>query len=334
METTRKGQWRKLKMFHRRARLAVFLLGLGFLLLFVTFWNSGKKPESPRPLPYRSELFDVVKGSIFVGFNNETGTINGEYIIPNIVHFIFFGERHISYVAAVCVLAAFKNQHPDKIMFHTDVDEFRGPHWEKLKNTPGLIIEIQKLEMPTEIFGQNLSHVWHAGDIARIKILMKYGGIFLDNDSYVVRSLDCFRKYEMALGRDENNYIGTQVLIAHKEARFLRLWLETYREYYPNLWYYNAGQKPALEILWHKPELVHSVTTLFGVHDLSYELYRQHNWKEWRNYYTIHLLIRHRHYLDSWWNYYWWPEINEKNIHGYLMAFGKMALDAYDPMQQ
>jgi hypothetical protein len=321
-------------MFHKRVKAAVVLLALAFLLLRVTFWGSRNIPEPLRPLPYKSELFEVVKGSIFVGFNNETGSEYGEYIIPNIVHFIFFGESLVTYVAAVCVLAAFKNQHPDKIMFHTDVDEFTGPHWERLKNTPGLIIDIHKLKMPTEIFGQKLSHVWHAGDIARIKILMKYGGIFLDNDAYLVRTVDCFRKYEMALGRDENGYIGTQILLAHREARFLRLWLETYKEYHPDLWYYNAGQKPALEILWHKPELVHSVKKLFGVHDLSRQLYRQYTWKEWRDYYAIHLLIRHRHYLDSWWNYYWFPELNETNIHGYSMAFGEMALDVYDPRQQ
>jgi hypothetical protein len=314
-------------------RVAV-VIALGFLLLRTIFWNSSKVPEPLLPLPYRSELFDVVKGSRFVGFDNETGSTNGEYIVPNIIHFVFFGESYITYVAAVCILAAFKNQHPDKILLHTDVDEFIGPHWEKLKKTPGLIMEIHRFKMPVEIFGQKLGHVWHAGDIARIRILMQYGGIFLDNDTYLVRTVDCFRKYEMVVGRDENGYIGTQILLANKDARFLCLWLETYREYHPDRWYFNAGQKPALEILWHKPELVHSVWTLFGVHDLSRELYRQYRWKEWRNYYAIHLLIRHRHYLDSSWNYYWWPELNEKNIRGYPKAFREMALAVYNPGQE
>jgi hypothetical protein len=319
------------RRLHVRFLAVLILLGLGSLLLGVIVWGSREKPQPLPRLKYRPELFGIVKDSHFVGFNNETGTINGQYIVPNVVHFLFFEEGRISYVAAVCVLAAFRNQRPQKIMFHTDVDQFSGPHWEKLQNTPGLVIDVHKVKMPKEIFGQKLNHIWHAGDVTRIRILMEHGGIFLDNDSYLVRSLDCFRKYEMAVGLDENNYIGTQVLIAHKDARFLRLWLETYREYYPNLWYFNAGQKPALEILSYKPELVHSVKTLFGVHDLSRELYRQRNWKEWRNYYAVHLLIRHRHYLDSWWNYYWWPELNETNIHDYPMTFGEMARDVYDP---
>ena len=313
-----------------RIRAVIILFILAFLLLCTTFWGSRKEEPLPQPLPYREELFSLVKGSPFNGFDNETGTKNGQYIVPNIVHFIFMEETYVSYIAAVCILAAFKNQRPDKILIHSNT-VLTGPHWEKIKATKGLTIEEHELVVPTEIFGKKLAHIWHAGDIVRIRILMMYGGIFLDNDTYLVRSLDCFRKYEMALGLDEKDFIGTQTLVAHKDARFLKLWLETYMEYYPELWYYNAGQKPKLEVLVHKPELVHSVKKLFGNEDLSQQLYRQYSWQEWRMYHTIHLLIRHRHYLDSWWNHYWWPQLDEGNIHDYPMTFGEMAREVYDP---
>ncbi|PSN54196.1 hypothetical protein C0J52_03532 [Blattella germanica] len=317
-----------------RIRVGIILLILLVVLLAFAIFHFALKKEPFLPLdslPYRPELFNLVKDSPFKGFDNETGTKNGTYIVPNIIHFIFLEESYITYVAALCILAAFKHQQPEKVLLHTDVKEFKGPHWEKLKKTEGLVIEVKKIEVPKEIFGQKLGHIWHAGDIARIKIMMEYGGIFLDNDSYMVRSLDCFRKYEMAIGIYRTGHIGTQTLIAHKDARFLKLWLETYREYFPELWYYNAGQKPALDVLSHMPELVHGVRMQFGVDDLSQKLYRERNWNEWRLYYTIHLLIRHRHYLDSWWNYYWWPELDEKTIHNYPMAFGEMAREIYDP---
>ncbi|PNF42102.1 hypothetical protein B7P43_G10275 [Cryptotermes secundus] len=283
-------------------------------------------------LPYKQELFDTVANSPFNGFNNETGTQDGEYIVPNIVHFLFFDISEISFVDAVCVLAAFKNQRPEKIYFHTNVAEFKGPYWEKLENTPGLTITVRKVALPDTIFGQKFSssyYRWHAGDVVRIKILMEYGGIFLDNDSYLVRSLDEFRKFEMTLGWPEGQYLGTQVLVAHKDARFLRLWLETYRQYYPNRWYFNAGEKPTREVLWFKPELVHRVKVLFGVQGLSEELYRTEGWYEWRRFYAVHLLIRHRWYLDSLWNMFWWPRLNENNILDYPKTFGEMARDVY-----
>jgi hypothetical protein len=283
-------------------------------------------------LPYKQELFDTVAESPFNGFNNETGTNDGESIVPNIIHFLFFDISELSFVDAVCVLAAFKNQRPEKIYFHTNVAEFSGHYWQKLKETPGLTITIKKVVLPYEIFGQKFSssyYRWHAGDVARIKILMEYGGIFLDNDSYLVRSLDEFRKFEMTLGWPEGQYLGTQVLVAHKDARFLRLWLETYRQYYPDRWYFNAGEKPTREVLWFKPELVHRVKVLFGVQGLSEELYRTEGWHEWRRFYAVHLLIRHRWYLDNWWNLIWWPKLHENNINDYPKSFGEMAREAY-----
>jgi hypothetical protein len=158
---------------------------------------------------------------------------------------------------------------------------------------------------------------------------MEYGGIFLDNDSYLVKSLDEFRKFEMTLGWPEGEYLGTQVLVAHKDARFLRLWLETYRQYYPYRWYFNAGEKPTREVLWFKPELVHRVKVLFGVHDVSADLYRKDHSDEWRGFYAVHLLIRLRLFQDSLWSLFWWPTLNEDNIHDYPKPFGKMAREVY-----
>lgn len=68
---------------------------------------------------------------------------------------------------------------------------------------------------------------------------MHYGGIYLDNDVYVVNSLDKYRIYEMTVGFEIKNrtIMGSQVLIAHKNARFLKAWFETYRtDYKPKEW--------------------------------------------------------------------------------------------------
>jgi len=53
--------------------------------------------------------------------------------------------------------------------------------------------------------------------------MIKYGGIYLDNDVYVVRSLDKYRRFEIAMGWPEGENLGSQVIIAHKDARFLKL---------------------------------------------------------------------------------------------------------------
>ena len=322
---------RKWRIARACPRAIIIIIIIITLLLFILI----RKYYSQQPMhfrPYDPKLFEKVNGSIFEGFDNETGTRDGSFIVPNHIHFLFFNNNYIPYVHAVCVLAAFKNHRPEKIFFHTNVVEFTGEHWLKIKNTLGSVLEIRNITLPKEIFGQKFSqnfHLWHAGDVTRIRILMKHGGIFLDNDSYVVRNLDIFRKYEMTIGITDGPYLGTQVLIANKDARFLKLWLESYREYNPDSWYYNAGQKPMREILIHKPELVHTVPTLLGVHTLSERLYIWDSWENWRKYYSVHLIVRHRHYMDTVWNYLRWPNLDERNICNYPKPFGVMAREIY-----
>ena len=68
------------------------------------------------------------------------------------------------------------------------------------------------------------------GDVVRLMILMTYGGIYLDNDVYVVNSLDKYRKYEMTLGLEQiGKVIGNQVIIANQHARFLKTFYDSYR---------------------------------------------------------------------------------------------------------
>ena len=76
----------------------------------------------------------------------------------------------------------------------------------------------------------------HGSDIERIRTLMKYGGIYLDNDVYVIKNLTKYRKFEFVLNWDENQFLGNQVFMAHKDARFLPRILETYKEYPSDRW--------------------------------------------------------------------------------------------------
>ena len=314
-------------MVAKSLRLLIVLCAVS--VTFLVLWHTS--PENLHPLAGRIRYaLQQIIPEVSEGFNNETGTEDGTYLVPNIIHFLRFEENNFTFVDAVCVLSAFKNHRPDKILFHTDVDSFVGPYWEKVKNTPGIVYEFRKVILPDTAFGQDFSKDFHglyASVVTRIRILMEYGGIFLDNDVFVVQNLTKYRKFEMALGWDENECMGTQVLIAYKNARFLRLWLDSYREYFPDQWYYNAGCEPTEEVLYKRPDLVHRVKLLFGVHMLVPQLYGT-LWKEWRQQYTIYLQIRHLSYLDEE-HIQKWPIFDEINIKDYPMTFGEMAREIY-----
>ena len=126
-------------------------------------------------------------------FNNFTGA--DHLIVPNLIHYVRFNNTEYSFVEYLCLKAAFRNQRPDLIYIHTNVGEFAGKYWSWVKNEPELWTRIRIIptELPMEVFGQMLSTEWrffHGSDFVRLHAIQKFGGIYLDNDVFVIKSLD------------------------------------------------------------------------------------------------------------------------------------------------
>ena len=97
-----------------------------------------------------------------------------------------------------------------KIVTLISVDRY----WQALVNTSDALnvsLLVRHLSRPSHVYGQRLSSVWHAGDIARINLLQQFGGITLDRDQLILKPLHTFRHYEMVLGWPAGQFIGTQV---------------------------------------------------------------------------------------------------------------------------
>ena len=65
----------------------------------------------------------------------------------------------------------------------------------------------------------------------RLLVLKKYGGIYLDNDIYVINNLDKYRRFEFTLGWPDGEWIGNMLLMGHKDARFITQFIDTYKNY-------------------------------------------------------------------------------------------------------
>lgn len=141
---------------------------------------------------YNSAGISLAKTS-FEGFNNVTGA--DHFIVPNIVHFIRFNQTELKLHEFVCIVAAYRNQNPDFIYIHSNVeDQFDGKYWEMIQRHVELKKRIRLIHRPFTafVFDQKINPKWiaHIGDVARIQILMEYGGIYLDNDCYIIKNLD------------------------------------------------------------------------------------------------------------------------------------------------
>jgi len=231
-------------------------------------------------------------------------------------------------------LSALKHQKPEEIMIHGNSHEMVGENWERvLKEAKKLNTKmtIKYMEQPMTIFGKKIAYVEHVSDIVRNDVLREYGGIYIDTDVYICKSLDAFRKYEMTLNWDEGQNMGTQVLLANKNARFLKYWHESYKWYDGSKWYYNAGQLPTSSILIKFPHIIHRVKVMFGtdapaVCPLIFRKYIP-DWQD--RFYTVHLTLRD--HVFSWPDWCFGKNkppvmsFDEENVKNLSVTFGEMA---------
>ncbi|XP_077548350.1 uncharacterized protein LOC144161579 [Haemaphysalis longicornis] len=213
------------------------------------------------------------------------------------------------------------NHRPKQIMVHCSPCTFSGPYVPLLQ---GINFTFVPTKVPKSISGKPFENPYHATDAARILALMKYGGVYLDRDVFVVRSLRPLLRYEAVMNCNDDA-IGSMMLFFHKNARFLRLYLHTYRYYNGSEWYYNAGGLPEIMVLRNHSHLAHCMT--YGIEcglDMLSVLYAPHASAYWRNAYAIHTLERYREEAS----YDPLPpsvEFNETNIRDLNNAFGEMS---------
>ena len=164
--------------------------------------NKSSQPKKKNETEANKDLYDFIKNlkvSDDIRGNNETGS--DRFIVPNIIHYVRFNKTEYTFVDYVCLKAAMRNHRPDNFYIHTDVGEsFSGKYWTWIRQDYELFSRIRLIptELPFEIYGQKLSskwRFWHGSDIVRIQVVMQYGGIYLDNDVFVINNLDKYISY-------------------------------------------------------------------------------------------------------------------------------------------
>ena len=83
--------------------------------------------------------------------------------------------------------SAINIQKPDIILFHTDCLP-RGKYFREVE--PNL--RIVKRSPPKQVWGRPVKHVEHQSDVARLQILLEFGGIYLDDDVIILKARACY----------------------------------------------------------------------------------------------------------------------------------------------
>ena len=177
------------------------------------------------------------------------GDVNNgsEFQVPNVVHYIWFNTapRPLQFHHMLSVLSAHKILDPDVIYFHTNMEP-TGEYWNVVKTLPKL--KVVARDPPVSLFGESVKEPFYYtshSNVDRVKILMEYGGIYLDFDVIVTRPFDDLRRHVCNIGLEQDTKACGSVIVCSKSSFFLYLWINAYLDDYRiEEWAYNTGKVP------------------------------------------------------------------------------------------
>ncbi|XP_076446827.1 uncharacterized protein LOC143284078 [Babylonia areolata] len=210
-------------------------------------------------------------------------------LVPRLVHYVWFSRHPLDLVTFLSVLAAYRFLDPCLILFHADTVP-EGPYWRALASLVPVLVVVRR-EAPAQVFGRPLGAVQHKSDIARLEALKEYGGIYLDGDQVVLRSLDEFRGKEFVMGHENARNLANSLLVSAPHARFIDIWYRNYRSYNPRQWGIHSTFLPhTLARLY--PHLIHNAGYAFVRPDLPdiREVWEGHY--HWAPNHAVHLYFR------------------------------------------
>jgi len=151
-------------------------------------------------------------------------------MIPNILHYVQLtnGGREWKLHHYLSVKSASVRSGVQKIYIWLD-EEPKGEWWELTRP----LVELIKVEPPTEIFGKPIIHPAHKSDVIRLQVLIENGGIYADTDTIFVKSFEPLLKYQFILGQQGVNGregLCPAIILSQKDSEFAKQWLSGFNE--------------------------------------------------------------------------------------------------------
>lgn len=208
--------------------------------------------------------------------------------VPNIAHYVWFSKKEMNFYHFLSFVSTLKHLNPCLVLVHGEVPF--GLYWEYIVLIANNIINV-KMSPPTTIFDRKIGRIEHQADVARLLILKEYGGIYLDTDEVILRSLDNLLNYTFTLSHAVDNNLSNGLILASPNATFISHWLDGYRTYTKAQWAYHSTILPC-KLSKQYPDLLHVENKTFvrpNYTQLPLLFKKNFNWSQ---NYGIHLYIR------------------------------------------
>ena len=227
------------KSFSPRWRItAIWLSIITFLLVFPYCLPTSITEKSPLSLATVKEHTTGIQKSAehhFTGFGHTTE-------VPNIVHFVHLLKLDTNqtfdfpFRQFIAIYSAHYHLQPDAIYIHTNVPEHQiekrikesnSPYTHAVSRLPRLKFNYHAAPNVTSR-NQTVDELANQSDFVRTSVLVKYGGIYLDDDVYILRDLKPLRQvgFENIIGLQGWDEICPAVIMATKDNILMRTYHE------------------------------------------------------------------------------------------------------------
>ncbi len=130
-------------------------------------------------------------------------------MIPKVIHYCWFGGNPLPKLAQICI-ASWKKYLP----------EYEIKEWNE-SNFPVDDYIFAKEALANRKFA-------HVSDVCRLHALNEEGGIYMDTDVEVLKSLDCFLHHAAFSGFENDDFVPTGIMASEKNG----VWIQELLEYY------------------------------------------------------------------------------------------------------
>lgn len=235
-------------------------------------WNFGKSQRVPTPRL------------------NSTKETN--YSVPNLVHVIrIVGSlQNLGFTEMLSIQSVFKYQNPDQVYLHFDYEP-SGEWWVELisKFSQQIVIKIVEPELYPKLPGSSKMSA------LKLEILVKYGGIIIETDVILIRSLNPLRVHNFTAGAEESLRLSSGVMLANMQSTFLRELLKQLTSHSPALAQPDGIKVNFLEKAYHlakkHPEDAHIEEESLSFPDLVHHsllFSKNEHLRWWKKHYVVH----------------------------------------------
>lgn len=130
-------------------------------------------------------------------------------MIPKIIHYCWFGGNDL----------------PQEIINYIETWKRIMPNYEIIKWTEDNF-DVMKHHYTKEAY--EAKKYAFVSDYCRLFVLKEYGGIYLDTDVEILKSLDSLLKHNVFMGFEGNRLVGTSIIGSIKNSKFINEFLDLY----------------------------------------------------------------------------------------------------------